>query len=462
MLKLGQRTLAGLVAVLVLLAGPVLGSAQPAVPTAPSPDLIGWELFGTAASNTMYAVDMVDSTEGWAGGAAGFMMHYTGGDWVAVSTDFDSAVLGLDMLSASSGWAVTWNHQLLRYNGTWTVHSTPGAAPLDDIYMLSETDGWVVGGQPGGGNNYGTILHYNGSTWQQVASPVQQWLKAIDMLSASDGWIVGIGGTVLRWNGSSWQGGSIAQGAALYDVDAISGTDVWAVGVEVGGAGVLYHWDGSAWSRLDSPNGAQLNAVEMVSSHYGWAVGNGGTILRYDGTGWQQVSSPTTGMINTLDMVSCGEGWAFVQGTGILHYTGTAADMSGSRKQVDHVYASPSDRLTYTITATNSGFCDAAGVQVTDAVPANTTYVPGSAWTSRGTIVPPLGAEPLRVEVGTMAPDEEVTITFQVDVGNTGQACWFVPNLAVIAATGTQWTSGAVTTIGTCSRRFAPVVFRRY
>ena len=149
MLKLGQRALTGLVAVLALLAGPVLGSAQPAVPTAPSPDLIGWELFGTAATNTMYAVDMVDSTEGWAGGAAGFMMHYTGGDWVAVNTDFDSAVLGIDMLSASSGWGVTWNHQLLRYNGTWTVHSTPGAAPLDDIYMLSETDGWVVGGQPG-------------------------------------------------------------------------------------------------------------------------------------------------------------------------------------------------------------------------------------------------------------------------------------------------------------------------
>ncbi len=51
-----------------------------------------------------------------------------------------------------------------------------------------------------------------------------------------------------------------------------------------------------------------------------------------------------------------------------------------------------------------------------------------------------------------MAPEAEVTITFQVDVGDTGQTCWFVPNLAVIAATGTQWTSGAVTTIGTCNR----------
>ncbi len=50
------------------------------------------------------------------------------------------------MLSTSSGWGVTCNDQLLRYNGTWTVHSTPAAAPLDDIYMLSETDGWAVGG----------------------------------------------------------------------------------------------------------------------------------------------------------------------------------------------------------------------------------------------------------------------------------------------------------------------------
>jgi len=75
---------------------------------------------------------------------------------------------------------------------------------------------------------------------------------------------------------------------------------------------------------------------------------------------------------------------------------------------------------------------------------------------------PAVGRQPLRVEIGTMTPEEEATITFQVDVGDTGQACWFVPNLAVIAATGTQWTSGAVTTIGACNRIFAPVVFRRY
>jgi len=66
---------------------------------------------------------MIDSTEGWAGGAAGFMMHYTGVDWVGEPTDPQNVINGLDMLSASSGWAVTHSTleeggKILRYNGT--------------------------------------------------------------------------------------------------------------------------------------------------------------------------------------------------------------------------------------------------------------------------------------------------------------------------------------------------------
>jgi uncharacterized repeat protein (TIGR01451 family) len=457
MRKLGHRTLASLLVALALLAGPVLGSAEPAVPAAPVPDLTGWELFGTESTGTMYTMDMIDSTEGWAGGMAGFMVHYTGGDWVGVETDFDSPIFGIDMLSASSGWGVTYNGQVIRYNGTWAVHSTPAGAPLNDIYMLSETSGWAVGGPLATG---GTILRYNGSAWQQVSCPVPSWLRAIDMLSASDGWIVGVGGTVLRWNGSAWQGGSIAAGLLLADVDAISATDVWAVGYEVESGGVLYHWDGSAWSRLDSPNGARLNAVRMVNSRFGWAVGEGGTILRYNGSSWQQVASPVTASINTLAVVSCTEGWAFAGSPYILHYTGAPPDMSASRKRVDQIYASPDARLTYTITATNSGFCDVDGVQVTDAVPTNTSYVAGSATTTRGTLIEPAGGQPLQVQVGAMAPEDEVTITFQVDVVDTGQTCWFVPNRAIVGTGGSQWTLGAVTTIGTCNHAYVPLVLR--
>jgi len=291
-----------------------------------------------------------------------------------------------------------------------------------------------------------------GKSWPGVERII---VRALEAGLGRDGWIVGVGGTVLRWNGSTWQGGSIADGVALLDVDAISATDVWAVGSEVNaGPGVLYHWDGSAWSRLDSPNGAKLNAVQMISSHYGWAVGDGGTILRYNGSSWQQVASPVTWAINALGMVSCDEGWAFAGSPYILHYTGAPADMSASRKRVDKLYASPGNWLTYTITATNSGVCDASGVQVTDAVPANTSYVAGSGWTSQGTLYEPVGAEPLRVEVGTMAPGATITITFQVEVGDTGQPCLFVPNPAGVSTGGSQWTVGAVTTIGTCNHAY--------
>jgi uncharacterized repeat protein (TIGR01451 family) len=200
----------------------------------------------------------------------------------------------------------------------------------------------------------------------------------------------------------------------------------------------------------------------MVSSTYGWAVGDGGTILRYDGSSWQPVASPTTDAINTLDMVSCAEGWAFAQGTKILHYKGIPADLSTSRKRVDRLYAAPGDRLTYTITARNSGDCDASGVQVTDAVPPNTSYVGGSLTTTQGIPHEPTAGEPLWVEVGTIAPQGVVTITFQVDVGETGKICWFVLNKAVVGMGGTEWKPGTGTTIGTCNRVVVPLVFERY
>jgi uncharacterized repeat protein (TIGR01451 family) len=464
MRKLGHRTLTSLLAALVLLAGSLVGIAQPAVQSASSPDPAGWEIFPTAATGTIYTVDMLSSTDGWAGGMAGFILHYTGGDWVSVQTNFDSPINGIHMLSASSGWGVTYKGQVIRYDGSWFVHSTPASASLDDVFMLSETDGWAVGGPVLIGSSLvGTILRYNAgsNSWQQVSCPSPNWLLGIDMLSASDGWIVGVGGTVLRWNGTAWQGGSIAPGLGLNHLDAGTATDVWAVGYEAGGGGVLYHWNGSAWSRLASPNGAKLNAVQMVSSTYGWAVGDGGTILRYDGSSWQPVASPTTAAIYTLDMVSCAEGWAFTQGTKILHYNGIPADLSTSRKRVDHLYAAPGDRLTYTITTRNSGDCDAGGVQVTDAVPPNTSYVTSSATTTQGTIQEPTPTEPLRVQVGTIAPQDVVTITFQVDVGDTGQTCWFVLNKAIVGLGGAEWTPGTVTTIGTCNHMYVPLMFKR-
>ncbi|TGU75063.1 DUF11 domain-containing protein [Geomonas terrae] len=61
----------------------------------------------------------------------------------------------------------------------------------------------------------------------------------------------------------------------------------------------------------------------------------------------------------------------------------------------------PGDELQYTISMTNSGGVDATGVVLTDAIPANTTYVAGSTRLNGQTLAdPPAGRSPLTDGVG--------------------------------------------------------------
>lgn len=409
----------------------------------------GWEIFVPQSPATMYALDMIDETDGWAGGPEGFIMHWTGADWENFSTGFRKVTNGISMVNENSGWAATHSGDMLRYNGTaWSVHSKPGTSYLKDVYMLSETDGWVVGGVASSGQS--TILRYNagGDEWVQVGNPGVATLQAIDMVNASDGWAVGVGLTLLHWDGSNWLGGGLGPGI-LWDVDMLSSTNGWAVGSE----GLIYHYNGSTWSQVTSPTDNDLFGVSMASASNGWAVGENGTILHYNGTAWQVASSPTTQALRAIEMVPPYDGWIVGYGGVVLQ---AVADLSPSTAAVYPQQAAVGERLTHTITVENLGAVAAPSVVVTDNTPANTTFVPGSATTSQGTIQ---GTDPLVVNLGDVAPDDQVVITFQVDVGNPGPLCWFVTNDAQVNSGGNELTRRSVAAIGDCYDVYVPLVY---
>ena len=91
---------------------------------------------------------------------------------------------------------------------------------------------------------------------------------------------------------------------------------------------------------------------------------------------------------------------------------------------------SPGDRLTYTLCYSNSGSLTATNVVITDAVPVNTTYVPGSVTTKTGTVeftdgggwgsTEPLTVTGLRWLVGNLPPSGETScVRFEVDINMT-------------------------------------------
>ncbi len=107
---------------------------------------------------------------------------------------------------------------------------------------------------------------------------------------------------------------------------------------------------------------------------------------------------------------------------------------------VDKTYASTCDQVTYTISYRNYGKTDAAGVKITDALPAGLTYVSSTkpATVAGGNLTFNLGTVPGFVTGGLAATMDSIKVVCKVTSAATGRLC----NQAVITCTnGTGWTS---------------------
>ncbi len=90
-----------------------------------------------------------------------------------------------------------------------------------------------------------------------------------------------------------------------------------------------------------------------------------------------------------------------------------ALDLSKTAEDLNGPPLYPGDEILYTILVTNTWSIEQTNVVVTDAIPAGTTYVPGSAWSSQGSVS---GPDPLVADIGTLAAGDMVTFTFHVTV----------------------------------------------
>ena len=251
--------------------------------------------------------------------------------WQLVDSPDHARLNQISMVNASDGWAVGEYGTIMHWDGSsWQFVFNPIIYDLYGIDMLSPSDGWAVGGFVRWQGDVSVILHWDGNTWQPVYTPTELPLKAVTMLSPTDGWIVGgraqQENVILHWDGSVWSivPSEAPASATLYAIDMVSATDGWAVG----SAGTFLHWDGSLWKLVSSPTTDYLMAIDMLSSNDGWAVGgpyNTGVILHWDGSSWQIASTPQINFLYDVSAVSSNDVWAIDNsGEQMLHWDGAS------------------------------------------------------------------------------------------------------------------------------------------
>jgi photosystem II stability/assembly factor-like uncharacterized protein len=279
-------------------------------------------------------IQLSDGTiEGWAVGARGTLVHYQSNQtpsWQIVTSPTNANLHSVALQSSDNAWAVGAKGVLIHYDGTaWQSDPAYLEDPqfvleddLWDIQLLSDHEGWAVGGL--------AILHLQDDVWQLVSGPYlphkADWSKVFAD-STSDGhlWVLdGWQGLLWHYDGQRWLVTPPPQHSYddFDDLEAITDNNVWlAVNL------YLHHFDGKTWSRVPLPDSTYVHDLQMFGDHgqEGWAVGARGSILHYVEGAWMKVPSPTTANLHMLTMASPNEGWAMgkeVLGEDVfLHYT---------------------------------------------------------------------------------------------------------------------------------------------
>jgi hypothetical protein len=296
-----------------------------------------WSVMDSGVSCNLTAVWGTSSTDVYAAGHYGTIIHYDGTAWshmdIATAVTFhglwggsNDTVFAVGALGdcpnpyycigGSGGPAIfqynrsQWSHMDLEYQVDVYPDGRYLGMFLKGIWGASWNNVYAVGfnaveyctveiihGAPElicYDSPYGVIFHYNGMKWSQLFIPDEEnkGLLAIWGSAKKDLFVVGAGGVILHYNGCTWATMASGTRYGLSGVWGSSGSDVFSVG----DGGTILHYDGDTWSPMGSMTTSQLSGVWGSSGSDVYAVGADGTILHYDGN---PVSSTTTVLSTT-------------------------------------------------------------------------------------------------------------------------------------------------------------------
>lgn len=198
-----------------------------------------------------------------------------------------------------------------------------------DVQMLSQEDGWAVGGTDVIRNNVSVvataIYHYQHGRW--IASPdiiPDGMLYSLSMVSPDDGWAAGgiyrLGADhmtyeaiMLHYDGSHWRQVAIPPHGQINKVQMVSASEGWAIANDDNEKFPFLHYQHGIWSDVDPTQATFYISVSMVSPQDGWVAGYQGAIGQYHNGQWTAWSQRAPGDVTCLAMDSGSDGWMIAE-----------------------------------------------------------------------------------------------------------------------------------------------------
>jgi photosystem II stability/assembly factor-like uncharacterized protein len=228
---------------------------------------------------TTNAIHMVSATEGYCGGADGFVYRTADG---GANWNFNGTIAStlIDMTfppSGGTGYACGFDGVIYSVTSTGVTAMTSGVnGNLSSVaFPVNSSEGWFCG--------VGSIIrHYTGNNWVGDQINITGSWNAIYFVDNHNGWAVGDDGkTIHTTDGQTWSvqrpSGS---GSSLFDVFFLNSNEGWAVGIN----GTILHTTngGTNWNvEASGLSAAFLTGVHFTSSTNGYVVGQSKTLLKY-------------------------------------------------------------------------------------------------------------------------------------------------------------------------------------
>jgi photosystem II stability/assembly factor-like uncharacterized protein len=282
--------------------------------TAPPDTFTQWTKRTSGSTANLYAVDFVDTANGWAVGTGGTILRTTNGGstWTrgaSVPGLGDKLLSGVDFVDRQTGWVIgnkypassplaetaiyrtddggrTWSRQTHPNDGTFVFR----------VRMRNKNEGWILGEQWRVDQSaspppkpYSSILHTidGGVTWVRHKDSPPDLMRDISFADSNAGWAVGYRGSDYKTTdgGVNWtrmpslSGIDRVMGVAF--TSATKGVVAGDLKAETYTQGVVARTadGGATWSKPFLPTFNQLRCVTGIGEDF-WVSGENGTILR--------------------------------------------------------------------------------------------------------------------------------------------------------------------------------------